>query len=91
MIISQSVTAQNQFTAPFKVNKGDRVGINLTGTWTATVTVQQKVDGTNFDDTAYTYTTNGIRSIIADFDGDMRVGVKTGGFTSGTVTIEVQP
>lgn len=72
----------------------------LTGTWTATVTVQRSTDnGVTWQDvttgvnsaTAVAMTNNGQRVFYEPArDVKYRVGVKTGDFGSGDVEIEIQ-
>ena len=86
-----SVTAQNQFSPEINLRSGGV--LTLTGTWSATVTLQRKlpdesgwVDVTNNSGTATTFTTNGTFSISpSDSPSLWRWGVKTGNYTSGTV------
>jgi len=88
---TKSITAQNTFSDAISLKSGGQ--LILTGTWTATVTVQEYdegsaawVDVTNNSGTAFTATANGTYSIApGGFSGKYRFGVKTGGFTSGTV------
>ena len=91
-----TITAQNSFSSPISLRKGGI--LTLTGTWTATVSLQRYdvgsagwVDVTNNSGTATTFTTNGTFS-IAPFEAaaSFRWGVKTGNFTSGSLvgTIE---
>lgn len=93
---TKTVTAQNTFTDPFIVNKGGI--ITLFGTFSATVVLQKRlldgvtwVDVTDNDGLATTFTLAGTYEMQGEgFEVEYRVGVKTGGYTSGTVNIEVQ-
>lgn len=90
------LTAQNQFSSSIKVTgitgtgavSGRSVTINISGTWSATVTIQQSVgvDG-NYSD-YQSYTTNQTNITFADgLDNQTvyyRIGIKTGNYTSGT-------
>lgn len=93
--VSDSITAQNTFSTPLALKTGGL--LTLTGTWTATVSLQRLLDSstlasptwvdvTNNSGTATTFTANGTYTIspIA-VPGIYRWGVKTGNFTSGTV------
>jgi len=92
---TNSITAQNTFSDSLAIKTGGI--LTLTGTWTATVSLQRLLDGTtlaiptwvdvtNNSGTATTFTTNGTFTIspIA-VPGVYRWGVKTGNFTSGTI------
>lgn len=94
---SVSVTAGNQFSSSIRVTG---VGsqrpftIIITGTWVATVTLQQSTDDATWVDApasgggTQTYTANASDSYNDTLDNQIiyyRIGVKTGGFTSGTV------
>lgn len=92
-----NVTAQNQFTSPsIKVTgTGSQrsLTINISGTWVATVTLQQSVgvDGSWVDFS--NYTTNQTNLSVSDgLDNQIvyyRIGVKTGNYTSGTATCQI--
>lgn len=89
---TDSITAQNSFGTPIAIKTGGL--LTLTGTFTATVSLQRLLDGTastwvdvtNNSGTATTFTTIGTYTIspIA-VPGIYRWGVKTGNYTSGTV------
>lgn len=91
-----SITAQNTFSPAITLKTGGV--LTLTGTWTATVTLQRYesvgaawVDVTSNAGSAFAPTGNGTYSIDPSYvSADYRFGVKTGNFTSGTVvgTIE---
>lgn len=82
-----SITAQNTFTTPVYI-LGD-FNFSLSGTWVATVFIQRSFDGSTWLDVA-SYTAN-----IEDTGHEpetgvlYRAGVKTGGFTSGTVVARI--
>lgn len=88
-----SVTAEDQWSSPIRVTgvDGTRVfSIFITGTWSATVTLQYSVSepGSWVDATAGTFTGNTAISYDDTLDNQViyyRIGVKAGGFTSGTV------
>jgi hypothetical protein len=79
---SVSITAQNTFSNPIQVVGS--FNLSISGTFVATVTVQRSEDGTTWRNVT-TYTapveTVGYDPILNYY----RVGVATGGFTSGTV------
>ena len=94
--VTASVTAENTFTNAIKVTGTGTARpftIIRSGTWTATVTLQRSFDGDSGPWTdVTTYTTNATISYddgLSNQDAWYRIGVKTGGYTSGTVTLEL--
>jgi hypothetical protein len=86
-LVSANITAQNTFTEPVRLE--GYFNLSLSGTWAATVTVQRSIDGaTNWVDVdTFTAPTEDY-----GFEPEFmyyRVGVKTGGFTSGTVVVRL--
>ncbi len=88
-----SIAAQNTFTTSMTVggSGNDRsITITLNGTWTATVTLQVSTDNSVWADVAgYVWTANVTGPYIDGLDGQLRyyrIGVKTGEYTSGTVS-----
>jgi hypothetical protein len=60
--------------------------VRVSGTWVGTVSLQRSEDGgTTWYDTGDTWTSNGVYSFTDYSNQYYRVGVKTGGYTSGTV------
>lgn len=92
-----TVSAQNTFTSTSIKVTGNgtqrALSVTITGTWVATVTVQQSVgvDGSWVDFASYT--TNQAATSINDGLSNQivyyRIGVKTGGYTSGTATCQL--
>jgi hypothetical protein len=93
-IVNQSVTAENVFTNAIRV-----IGVDSTrvftiiraDTWVATVTLQRSLtaDTGPWEDVT-TYTTNATITYDDTLDNVIawyRIGVKTGGFTSGTIDL----
>lgn len=91
-LVTASVTGADQFTDPIRVIGvgGQRAfAILITGTWSATVTLQYSVDGGASWVDAETYTTNQSISYNDELDNQIlhyRLGVKAGNYTSGTVS-----
>jgi hypothetical protein len=88
---TNTIGAANSFSTPFEMRHGGI--LTLTGTWTATVSVQRQlpdksawVDVTNNSGTAFTATANGTYS-VGPFETPAlyRWGIKTGNYTSGSV------
>jgi|GEM_PF-2009506 len=92
---TNTLTAENTFGDPIAAKRGGI--LTLSGTWTATVSLQRRganavwVDVTNNSGTATTFTANGTYTVSPmDVPANFRFGVKTGNFTSGSIvgTIE---
>jgi hypothetical protein len=85
-IASASIAAENTFTTAVQLE--GNFNISISGTFVATVFVQRSTDGTNWRD---------VNSFTAPFEGTgfepevmyYRIGVKTGGFTSGTAVVRL--
>lgn len=90
--VAATITAENTFTSPIRVAGvgGTRVfSIILSGTFVATVTLQQSIGepGSWVDVTSYT--TEQSTSYDDELDNQIiyyRIGVKAGGFTSGSIS-----
>ena len=89
--------AQNKFTSAFnpfaKIASGmkypalaGKFNVSLTGSFVGTVTLQRSFDrGTSWVDTAETWTAIAEKVITSCEEGVLyRLGIKTGGYTSGT-------
>ena len=90
--VSVAITAEDTFSDPIRVTgvgEGRRFGITITGTFTATVTVQYSVNEPgSWVDLTTTYTVATSTTYLDEQDNQViyyRIGVKTGNFTSGTV------
>ena len=85
-IATKSIAAQNTFTDAVQLE--GNFNVSISGTFTATVVVQRSPDNTNWYD---------VNSFTAPFEGTgfdpeiiwYRIGVKTGGYTSGTVVVRL--
>lgn len=90
--VTAAIAAQNTFTSNIEVSgvgETRRFAITLTGTWVATVTLQRSIGvaGNWVDVTSFT--TNQSTTYADTLDNQLvfyRIGIKTGGYTSGTVT-----
>lgn len=85
-IASKSITAQNTWTDPVQLQGFFNLGIS--GTFSATVTVQRSLDNSTWWDVdTFTQETQdwGMEPEVMWY----RVGVKTGEFTSGTVEVRL--
>lgn len=94
--VTAAVTAENQFTSSIKVTgTGTQRPFTIirSNTWVATVTLQRSLESSTgpwVDVT--TYTTNDTISFDDALSNQIawyRIGVKTGGYTSGTVDLEL--
>jgi hypothetical protein len=82
------ITAQNTFTPAVFIQPGDEFDISISGTFVATVVVQRSKDGITWADVD-SYTAPAEKTGRAGSGWNFRVGVKTGGYTSGTVTVNL--
>lgn len=81
-----AITAQNTFTDPVQLT--GNFNVSISGTFSATVTVQRSFDNSTWHD---------VNSFTTPFQGTgyepevvwYRAGVKTGAFTSGTANVRV--
>ena len=86
--VKASVAAQNTFTDPITIMAGQGANISVSGTFAATVTLQRLLDGVTWQDVPDAIYTGAAEKIYdAVSSHEIRIGVKTGGFTSGTVEV----
>lgn len=84
----KTLTGADQYSDP--ISKGSKEGfsVSVTGTFIATLTVQRSKDKSTWYD-VQTATAPG------ELDGSfatpywLRIGIKSGGFTSGSATVEI--
>lgn len=95
-IVSVSVTAENQFSSAIRVTgvgAARGFGFAIFGTWVATVVLQASVGAEgNWQDVA-SYSANVQDGFNDNLDNQViyyRIGVKTGGYTSGTAICNLQ-
>lgn len=90
--VTSNIAAQNTFTDSIRVTGvGDSRSftINISGTWSATVVLQRSLgDDSSWEDVSgKTWTGNTVESYSDGLDNQIayyRLGIKTGGYTSGT-------
>lgn len=85
-LASANIAAQNTFTDAARLE--GHFNLSISGTWSATVTVQRSTDNSTWVDVD-TFTAN---SEEVGFEPELmwyRVGVKTGQYTSGTVVVRL--
>jgi len=85
-LATKEITAENTFSDA--VHTEGYFNVSIYGTFVATVFVQRSTDATNWRDV------NSFTAPIETYGFDpeftyYRVGVKTGGFTSGTVNVRI--
>lgn len=90
----KSIEAQNVFTDELFLYPGERLSISIAGTFTATVTLQRQLDGANWRDVPdsdgnFGWTAPTEQSYVADESQIVRLGVKTGDYTSGTINARI--
>lgn len=90
--VSKSIAAENTFTDGLKVTgvgSSRSIEITITGSWAATVVLQSSTDNSTFADVpGEVWNSNVAGPYLDGLDGQTiyyRIGVKTGGYTSGTV------
>ena len=91
--VTSDISAQNTFTNTINVtgtSTARSFTVSRTGVWVATVTLQRSFDdGVSWIDVT-TYTTNASVTFTDGLDNQIilyRIGVKTGDYTSGTVSL----
>ena len=88
--VTASIAAQNTFSNTIEitgVGESRRFAITITGTWVATVTLQRSIGTTGNWVDVTSYTTNQSTTYADQLDNQnvfYRIGIKTGGYTSGT-------
>ncbi|MER9195275.1 hypothetical protein NKI13_18530 [Mesorhizobium australicum] len=83
------ITAANTFTTPILIQPGNSFDITVSGTFVATVVLQRSKDGsTNWLDVA-SFTAPAEQTGSAGSAWYFRIGVKTGGYTSGTAVVDL--
>ena len=92
-LVEASITAQNTWSEPVKcrnaAEEGD-VAVHISGTFSATVTVQRSLDkGGTWGAEGTTYTSATEVRLTRTQGAWYRAGVATGGFTSGTVVLKL--
>lgn len=89
---SDDFTAEDQFGSSIRITGTGttrKFDIDITGTWTATITLQRSIDDESTWVDVLTYTSNQDTTHTDGLDNEIvfyRLGIKTGDFTSGTAT-----
>lgn len=86
---SASLTAENTFTDVVSGPTAPGINISISGTWAGTLTLQRRLDGSNWRD-VHSFTAN-VETEWPTRGGhvDWRLGFKTGGYTSGTAVVRI--
>jgi hypothetical protein len=94
--VTASITSADSFSDTITIDgvgTSRQFAINITGTWTATVTLQKSFDaGLSWEDTTGVYVANTSTTFNDALDNIeilYRIGVKTGDYTSGTVNVSL--
>lgn len=87
--VSSAPPGGGTFTTPINLKKGDRCAISISGTFVGTVFIQRAYNSTNTMRDVNSYTVPVESGFIADCDMLLQVGVKSGGYASGSVFLEV--
>lgn len=82
-ITNKSIAAENTFSDAVQLNAGQKAAISLSGTFSATVTLQRNIDGANWRD-VQNFSAATEQTYEADCGQQVRIGVKTGNYSSGT-------
>ena len=85
---SKAIAAENTFTDALQIDVGERFTVSVSGTFSATITLQRRFDGTNWRDVE-TYTVETEKDGLAAEGQEIRLGIATGDFTSGTATCRI--
>jgi len=88
--VTASVTAQNSFTDPLPLSAGDKASVSVSGTFNTLVTLQRRFGAGAWADIpnpdgSFGFAGPTQQTYEADESCELRLGVKTGDFTSGTV------
>lgn len=86
--VEDSLSAENTFGEALQLDANDRYAVSVSGTFVATVTIQRRFDGENWRDIeAYTVETE--KDGIAAAGQTIRLGIKTGDYTSGAALCRI--
>lgn len=90
---TSDIVAQDNFTEPLNLDPGERGSISVSNTFVATVTLQRRFYTKEGPPTSWvdvlSWTGPVETTAVADEHQEIRLGVKSGDFTSGTVTARI--
>ena len=88
-LVTASIAAQNTFSDPLPVAAGDTVSVSYASVGANTVTLQRMIDGSNWRDVD-SFTADGEQTYEADSSHMLQIGIKTGDYSSGTVSVALR-
>ena len=88
-LVSANLTAQNTFSDVLAVQAGDTVAVSASGVGSNTVTLQRKIDGSNWRDVG-SFTEDTETGYECDCSQELQIGIKTGDYSSGTVAVALR-
>lgn len=90
MVQSASIGAQNTFTDAAEFDPSRKFNVSVSGTFSATVVLQRSFDGgSNWKDVD-SWTAAAERTVENNEPNVLhRIGIKTGGYTSGTAVVRI--
>lgn len=92
--VTASIAAQNTFSDAIYIGPGRGLLFSLTGTWAATVFMQRAYGDASLSPSDWrdvnSFVSNGERQDVEPVGAWYRFGVKTGGYTSGTVAGRIE-
>lgn len=90
IVVTASITAQNQFTEAAEFDHKKPFNVSISGTFSATVVIQRSFDDGATWLTVTSFTANVETSGNSVEPGVLhRIGVATGGFTSGPIAVRL--
>ncbi|MBI1313681.1 hypothetical protein GC176_20505 [bacterium] len=92
--VDLDIDAEDEFTDGLLVKAGEAVSISISGSFTATITLQRNLNGSDWNDVPLPdgsagWTAPTEMTYFADETGFLRIGVKTGDFGSGSPTVRL--
>ncbi len=87
--VAATLNTADSWTDPLVVQQLERVSVSVAGSaFNGTVTLQRMLDGTNWRDVS-AHTSDIETSYDGDETGFLRIGIKAGGHTSGSVAVRL--
>lgn len=83
-----AISAQNIFTPSILLEKRERLSVSVSGTFDATITLQRQLDAVNWRD-IMSWSGAVELSYIGDEGQDIRIGIRTGDYVSGTALCRI--
>ena len=89
LIETKTITAENTFTTPYKINGEFILWIEDASSMAMTVTCEYSPDNISWIDGGDTWTSEGLHFINKPLGALIKCGVATGSYTSGTAIIRI--